>query len=163
MAYKAAAQCVRSTPGYDVPMHLRNAPTGLMSDLGYGEAYHYAHDHPEGYVPGEHYFPMEMAPESFYQPVKRGLEIKIEDKLKRLRFLDASSKWAEAVRDRGSKSMISLNGAICIAFGGAAGALARYAVAVFMNRWGEQMAWSLPLGTLVVNLLGSFLLAVYGC
>ncbi len=56
--------------------------------------------------------------------------------------------------------MISLNGAICIAFGGAAGALARYAVAVFMNRWGEQMAWSLPLGTLVVNLLGSFL---FGC
>ncbi len=93
MAYKAAAQCVRSTPGYDVPMHLRNAPTGLMSDLGYGEAYHYAHDHPEGYVPGEHYFPMEMAPESFYQPVKRGLEVKIEDKLKRLRSLDASSKW----------------------------------------------------------------------
>lgn len=92
-AYKQSKAFVQDQPNYDVPLHLRNAPTPLMSDLHYGASYHYAHDFPEGYVPGEHYFPDELTSNSFYQPVPRGLEKKIGDKMSKLSALDATSAW----------------------------------------------------------------------
>ena len=75
-----------------VPVHLRNAPTRLMKDLGYGREYRYAHDEPNAYAAGEHYFPDGMDAPAWYQPVPRGLEIKIADKLARLRELDEQAK-----------------------------------------------------------------------
>ncbi|GLR63114.1 replication-associated recombination protein A [Marinospirillum insulare] len=90
-AYNAAMQTVKSTPSYEVPVHLRNAPTELMSDLGYGQAYRYAHDEPQGYVAGEVYLPKQLADTSFYQPVERGLEIKIAEKMRYLRQLDGQA------------------------------------------------------------------------
>lgn len=71
-----------------VPMHLRNAPMKGMADLGYGKNYRYAHDEPNAYVAGENYFPESVAPERFYEPVPRGLEIKIREKLQFLAQLD---------------------------------------------------------------------------
>lgn len=91
-AYNAAMKTVKSTPSYEVPLHLRNAPTGLMSDLGYGEAYRYAHDEPQGYAAGEVYLPQQLEDSSFYQPVERGLEIKIAEKMRYLRQLDEQAK-----------------------------------------------------------------------
>ena len=73
-------------------MHLRNAPTSLMDDLGYGDGYRYAHDEPEGYAAGEQYLPDEVADARFYEPVDRGLEIKIREKLAHLRALDKQHK-----------------------------------------------------------------------
>ncbi|MNT92781.1 Replication-associated recombination protein A [compost metagenome] len=78
-----------------VPMHLRNAPTKLMKDLDYGKAYRYAHDEEGGFAAGESYFPEDMEPPSFYQPVPRGLEIKIGAKLDELRARNAAAKPAE--------------------------------------------------------------------
>ncbi len=72
----------------EVPIHLRNAPTKLMKELGYGKAYRYAHDEPEAYAAGESYFPEEMGERQYYRPVPRGLEIKIAEKLAHLRELD---------------------------------------------------------------------------
>ena len=69
----------------DVPLRLRNAPTGLMKGLGYGEGYRYAHDEPEAYAAGERYLPDEMPDRRYYRPVPRGLEIKIGVALERLR------------------------------------------------------------------------------
>jgi len=74
----------------DVPMHLRNAPTGLMKNMGYGKAYRYAHDEPDAYAAGEKYFPDEMGEKQYYYPVDRGLEIKIKEKLERLRRASAT-------------------------------------------------------------------------
>lgn len=91
MAYKAASKTARASGSLDVPIHLRNAPTKLMKELGYGKAYRYAHDEPEGYAAGENYFPEELGKPVFYQPVARGLEIKIREKLKHLRQLDEES------------------------------------------------------------------------
>jgi len=71
-----------------VPLHLRNAPTRLMKELGYGKRYRYAHDEPEGYAAGENYFPEELEPRRYYRPVDRGLERKIGEKLRHLRELD---------------------------------------------------------------------------
>jgi len=71
-----------------VPIHLRNAPTRLMKELGYGKAYRYAHDEPDGYAAGENYLPEGMAKPNWYEPVGRGLEAKIAEKLERLRELD---------------------------------------------------------------------------
>ena len=68
-----------------VPLHLRNAPTKLMKSLDYGKDYRYAHDEPDGFAAGENYWPEGMAPPSFYQPVNRGLEIRIAEKLRELR------------------------------------------------------------------------------
>ena len=67
----------RGPPDYDVPVHLRNAPTKLMKEMGYGE-YRYAHDEPNAYAAGEQYFPQEMAQTRYYHPTNRGLEGKIE-------------------------------------------------------------------------------------
>ena len=87
-AHKAASAAVKKLPSYEVPVHLRNAPTNLMKELGHGQHYRYAHDEPNGYAAGEQYFPDAMPAQSFYQPVPRGLEIKIGDKLTRLQALD---------------------------------------------------------------------------
>ncbi len=84
-AYHAAMADVRSTGSLDVPLHLRNAPTRLMKDLGYGKDYRYAHDEPGGVAVGETYFPEGLADRRYYEPVDRGLEMKIRDKLQRLR------------------------------------------------------------------------------
>ncbi|MCK5091127.1 MAG: replication-associated recombination protein A [Gammaproteobacteria bacterium] len=91
-AYNAARDDVRQHGSMEVPLHLRNAPTKLMKELGYGKKYRYAHDEPEAYAAGEHYFPEEMEPKTYYHPVPRGLEIKISDKLAHLRELDSKSK-----------------------------------------------------------------------
>jgi putative ATPase len=69
----------------DVPLRFRNAPTGLMKNLGYGRDYRYAHDEPEAYVPGERYLPDDMPDRRYYRPVARGLELKIGEALARLR------------------------------------------------------------------------------
>jgi putative ATPase len=71
-------------------VHLRNAPTKLMKQLDYGKAYRYAHDEPDAYAAGENYFPEELGSRRYYQPVPRGLEIRIAEKLARLRALDES-------------------------------------------------------------------------
>ena len=89
--YKMAMQDVASQPSLEPPLHLRNAPTKLMKELGYGQAYRYAHDEPEGYAAGEDYFPEELEPRRYYEPVNRGLELKIGQKLEYLRSLDAAS------------------------------------------------------------------------
>lgn len=91
MAYKAALKDVKLQGTEDVPLHLRNAPTKLMAGLGYGEGYRYAHDEPEAYAAGECYFPEEMPVRDYYQPVNRGLEIKIVEKMQRLKALDAQA------------------------------------------------------------------------
>ena len=68
-----------------VPLHIRNAPTRLMKDLGYGKDYRYAHDEPDAFAAGEHYFPEGMEPPEWYRPTERGLEAKIREKLKELK------------------------------------------------------------------------------
>jgi putative ATPase len=80
---------VKQTGSLEVPLHLRNAPTTLMKKLDYGKAYRYAHNEPDAYAAGENYFPEELGKTQYYYPVERGLEIKIKEKLARLRELDA--------------------------------------------------------------------------
>ncbi|MGB0467471.1 MAG: replication-associated recombination protein A, partial [Pontibacterium sp.] len=90
-AYKQCRADVAKAPGYEVPEHLRNAPTGLMEDLGYGAEYRYAHSEPGAYAAGENYLPPELADQQWYHPRDRGLEKKISDKLDYLRAQDAQS------------------------------------------------------------------------
>ncbi len=90
-AYNQAMDTVKATPAYDVPMHVRNAPTTLMKNLDYGAEYRYAHDEPNAYAAGENYFPEELKEAQFYQPTDRGMEQKIREKLDYLRSLDAQS------------------------------------------------------------------------
>ena len=85
VAFGAAMEDAKRHGTLDVPLRLRNAPTGLMKGLGYGKGYRYAHDEPEGYAAGEKYFPDEMEPARYYEPVERGLEIRIREALARLR------------------------------------------------------------------------------
>jgi putative ATPase len=85
VAMKAAQADVEQFGTLDVPLRLRNAPTRLMKDLGYGQGYRYAHDEPDAYVTGERYLPDEMPDRQYYRPVDRGLEIKIGDAMARLR------------------------------------------------------------------------------
>lgn len=92
MAFNEAMRDVRSQGSQEVPLHLRNAPTKLMGELGYGKEYRYAHNEPDAYAAGENYFPEAMEPKRYYQPVNRGLEIKIAEKLDRLRVLDEQAK-----------------------------------------------------------------------
>ncbi|WP_241087399.1 replication-associated recombination protein A [Candidatus Vondammii sp. HM_W22] len=92
MAYNAAMKEIRESGSHEIPIHLRNAPTRLMKELGYGKAYRYAHDEPDGYAAGERYFPEEMGERRYYQPVDRGLEIKIGEKLQRLEELDRKAE-----------------------------------------------------------------------
>ncbi|MCW8956288.1 MAG: replication-associated recombination protein A [Gammaproteobacteria bacterium] len=92
MAYKTAMVDARNSGSMEVPMHLRNAPTRLMKELGHGDGYRYAHDEADAFAAGESYFPDEMGEKIYYQPVDRGLEIKIQEKLNRLRQLNQASK-----------------------------------------------------------------------
>ncbi|PPD48602.1 MAG: recombination factor protein RarA [Methylobacter sp.] len=87
-AYKAAMHDAAQHGSLPVPLHLRNAPTKLMKSLDYGKAYRYAHNEPEAYAAGEHYFPDGFPETRYYEPATRGLEIKISEKLKHLRELD---------------------------------------------------------------------------
>ena len=74
-----------------VPERLRNAPTRLMKDLGYGRGYRYAHDEPDAYAAGQNYFPDDMKKPEFYRPTEQGLEARIREHLGRLRQLDADA------------------------------------------------------------------------
>ena len=87
-AYNAARAFVAKDKSRGVPVHLRNAPTKLMKELGYGHAYRYAHDEPDAYAAGERYLPDGVAEPDWYRPTPRGLEAKIAEKLQRLRQLD---------------------------------------------------------------------------
>lgn len=91
VAWKAALRDAKMHPDYEVPNHLRNAPTTLMKEMGYGDGYRYAHDEPNAYAAGESYFPEEMKGTRYYQPVNRGMEIKIAEKLAFLEQLNANS------------------------------------------------------------------------
>ena len=81
VAAKAAQKDVEAHGSLEVPLHLRNAPTRLMKELGYGNEYRYAHDEADGIAIGENYFPEDMPPAKYYHPVPRGLEIRIGEKL----------------------------------------------------------------------------------
>lgn len=87
-AWKAAQAFVQRGGSAPVPDHLRNAPTRLAKDLGHGQGYRYSHDEPGGFSPGQRYFPDGLRPDPFYQPVSRGLESKIAEKLAELRRLN---------------------------------------------------------------------------
>ncbi|MBR7938700.1 MULTISPECIES: replication-associated recombination protein A [Burkholderia cepacia complex] len=87
-AFNQAMAFVKQDKSREVPVHLRNAPTKLMKELGYGHEYRYAHDEPHAYAAGETYLPDGMDEPHWYQPVPRGLEIKIADKMAFLRKLD---------------------------------------------------------------------------
>ena len=91
MGFKSAMRDVAESGSLEVPLHLRNAPTKLMKQLGYGDEYRYAHDEPDAYAAGEDYFPEALEPRQYYQPVPRGLELKIRDKLAHLAAQDATS------------------------------------------------------------------------
>ena len=88
MAYNEAKSFIKDHQQFDVPLHLRNAPTKLMEKLDYGKNYRYAHNEPDAYAAGVKYFPDEMNPIKFYNPTSRGLEIKIKEKLDYLKSLD---------------------------------------------------------------------------
>jgi putative ATPase len=92
VAYNNARAFVKNDKSRAVPLHLRNAPTKLMKELGYGHSYRYAHDEPEAYAAGEDYFPEEMSRVEFYRPTPRGLEGKISERLAHLRELDEKIK-----------------------------------------------------------------------
>lgn len=92
VAYGQAKSDVDKLGSLEVPLHLRNAPTSLMKALDYGKAYRYAHDFSDAFVPGESYLPKELAGRQYYQPVSRGLENKIKEKLDYLRQLNQSAK-----------------------------------------------------------------------
>ena len=98
-AYNAARAFIKQDASRPVPEHLRNAPTRLMKDLGFGKDYRYAHNEAGAYAAGENYFPDNMPKPNWYQPTDRGLESKISDKLNALRALDE-----QALRDPSSTS-----------------------------------------------------------
>jgi putative ATPase len=91
-AYNEAMAEIKSQGSLDVPVHLRNAPTRLLKQLGHGKDYRYAHDEPDAYAAGVNYFPEGMSTRQYYRPVHRGLEQSIAEKLERLRKLDKENK-----------------------------------------------------------------------
>ena len=91
-AYKAVMADVKALPSYEVPMHLRNAPSKLMKDLDYGKDYRYAHNEEGAYAPGEKYLPEAIEDKQYYFPTERGLEGKIAEKMAYLRSLDLQKK-----------------------------------------------------------------------
>jgi putative ATPase len=93
VAFDAAKTDARTSSSLEVPMHLRNAPTKMMEDMGYGDNYQYAHNHDDAFVPGESYFPQDLHHQEYYQPVERGLEIKILEKLEYLKKMNKDSKF----------------------------------------------------------------------
>ena len=90
-AYNQVRADISSQPSFDVPEHLRNAPTRLMKNMDYGAGYRYAHDEPGSYAAGENYFPEPLQHAQYYYPTDNGLEIKIREKLTHLRQRDAES------------------------------------------------------------------------
>ncbi len=92
VAYGAARELVRNDTTRPVPERLRNAPTRLMKELGYGRDYRYAHDEPDAYAAGENYFPDDMKKPEFYRPTGQGLEARIREHLGRLRQLDEEAR-----------------------------------------------------------------------
>jgi putative ATPase len=92
VAFGAAQELVRNDASRPVPERLRNAPTRLMKDLGYGRGYRYAHDEQDAYAAGENYFPEGMKPSEFYHPTDRGLEARIREHLEQLRQLDRKAR-----------------------------------------------------------------------
>lgn len=91
-AFNMARSYVKQNRSYEVPLHLRNAPTKLMADMDYGKEYRYAHNEPYAYAAGEKYFPDEVQEQTWYEPTDRGLERKIQEKLVFLAELDRNSK-----------------------------------------------------------------------
>src|SRR5438552_2256984 len=91
LAYGKARAFVAEDGSRPVPLHIRNAPTGLMKHLGYGKGYRYAHDEPDAYAAGERYLPEGMPDISFYEPTERGLEAQLAEKLAALRERDAKA------------------------------------------------------------------------
>jgi putative ATPase len=91
-AFKTAMADIRSMPSYEVPLHLRNAPTKLMKELDYGKDYRYAHNEDQGYAAGESYLPEELDNKQYYFPTDRGLEVKIAAKLRYLSTLDKKNR-----------------------------------------------------------------------
>jgi len=96
VAYGAARAFIAEDGSRPVPMHLRNAPTKLMKNLGYGKGYRYAHDEQDAYAAGETYFPDDMAAQKFYTPTDRGLEAKIREKLE---YLKSRNREADDKQD----------------------------------------------------------------
>jgi len=94
-AYNETRAFVKKDGTRPVPEQLRNAPTRLMKDLGYGKAYRYAHDEPGAFAAGERYLPDAVPDLHFYEPVPRGLEIRIGERLAQLRALNAAAKDAK--------------------------------------------------------------------
>lgn len=92
MAYGEAMRDAKQYGSLEVPLHIRNAPTRLMKNLGYGDGYRYAHDEADGYAAGEQYLPDELKNKQYYFPVKRGLEIKIAERLAYFREQDKQRK-----------------------------------------------------------------------
>lgn len=103
-AFKAAMRDAKEQADYDVPEHLRNAPTKLMKEMGLGAEYRYAHDEPNAYAAGENYFPPEMAHTRYYQPTSRGLEGKSAKSwhgwLSRIKIARQNATASEAVAVR---------------------------------------------------------------
>jgi putative ATPase len=91
-AYNSARDFVRKDGTRPVPLHIRNAPTRLMKDLGYGKDYRYAHDEQGGYAAGETYLPEGMPAIEWYRPTERGAEARIRERMEELRQLDLSAK-----------------------------------------------------------------------
>jgi putative ATPase len=93
-ATKAAMEDARKRGSLEVPLHLRNAPTRFMKDLGYGEDYRYAHNEEAAHAAGETYFPDDMSPVKYYHPVPRGLEVRIREKLEEIERRNSENKMA---------------------------------------------------------------------
>ena len=91
-AYNAARAFVREDGSRPVPLRLRNAPTKLMKDIGYGKGYRYAHEESDAYAAGERYLPDDMPDVRFYEPTGRGLELRIRDRLEALRVRDREAR-----------------------------------------------------------------------
>jgi putative ATPase len=99
-AYGAASDAVRATGSLPVPLHLRNAPTRLMKQLGYGREYRYAHEEPQGYAAGERYLPEALGDKRFYEPTDRGLEARIRLRMAQLQALDEAQASEQAMPKR---------------------------------------------------------------
>lgn len=102
--FNAAWHDAKSRGSLEVPMHIRNAPTTLMKDLGYGDGYRYAHNEDDGYAAGDTYLPEALVGTRYYEPVRRGLEIKIGDKLERLRTRDETGPARQTQSHPGTPS-----------------------------------------------------------
>jgi putative ATPase len=102
MAFGAAMEDAKAGGTLEVPLHLRNAPTRLMRELGYGKGYRYAHDEPGALAPGQTHFPDAMAPRQYYDPVPRGLELKLRETLERIRQAALARARASTEGDEGN-------------------------------------------------------------